>query len=69
MASPRLKITIDRIQNGISLAAMNWTLVIGVTLSCSSVPSSFSRVMFCAVSRSPMIVVSETMSAGTIQCL
>ena len=63
------KISSDRSQNGISLAAMNWTLVIGVTLSCSSVPSSFSRVMFCAVSRRPMMVVSETISAGTIQYL
>ena len=61
--------TIDRIQNGISLPAMNWILVIGVTLSCSRVPSSFSRVMFCAVSSRPMIVVSETISAGTIQYL
>ena len=35
-------------QNGSSFAAMNWPRVIGVTLSCSSVPSSFSRAMFCA---------------------
>ena len=38
-------------QNGSSFAAMNCPRVIGVTFSCSSVPSSFSRAMFCALSK------------------
>ena len=43
---------------------MNWPRVIGVTLSCSSVPSSFSRAMFCAVSSVPISVTSETRMPG-----
>ena len=53
-------------QNGSSFAAMNWPRVIGVTFSCSSVPSSFSRAMFCAVSSVPIIVTSATRMPGTM---
>ena len=53
-------------QNGSSFAVMNSAFVSGVTLSCSSVPISFSRAMFCAVSSVPIIVTSATRMPGTM---
>ena len=63
---PIAKSIMARPQNGSSLAVMNCPRVIGVTLSCSSVPSSFSRAMFCALRSVAIIVTSETRIPGTM---
>jgi hypothetical protein len=55
-----------RIQSGSSLAAMNCPRVSGVTLSCSSVPSSFSRATFWAESSVPIKVTRATRMPGTM---
>jgi hypothetical protein len=64
--SPSPRSTSPSTQSGSSLAAMNWPRVKGVTLSCSSVPSSFSRATFWAESRVPISVTRATRMPGTM---
>ena len=66
MVSPNASTPRPITQNGISLLAMNSARVTGVTLSCSSVPSSFSRTMFIDPSAVATIVTSSTRIPGTM---
>jgi hypothetical protein len=56
-------------QNGSSLPRMNCHLRIGVTLSCSMVPISFSRTMFMLLRNMPTNVTSTASRPGTIRFL